>query len=141
MARGLSREAFTFGELQHWERLWGQQGVRVPFAMQPYRAVRVVVAPVRTAGDALLLRYSGGAFRPWLRRCTRQQAAAAPVCGRPPQLVDCARVWRRFFSPELIPLMEATRTDASGALVLPRSAQRACVTLPQPRQPGNETSA
>ena len=128
MARGLAREGMSFGELQYWERLWGQQGIRVPLAANPFRAAHAVASPVRAVGDALLLRYSGGPYLPWLRRCTPLAAASAPLCGRPAAFaVDCARVWRRFFANSLVPIVEASRTDAEGELRLPHGAQRPCV--------------
>ena len=125
LARGLAREAFTYDELLYWERLWGQQGVRDPPSLRPFRAAHAVAKPSREIGDALMLRFSGGQFSPWLRRCTPASAASAPVCGKSLQ-VDCARLWRPYFSPSLVPLMEA-EFDESGALQLVRSAQRPCV--------------
>ena len=113
LARGLAREGLSFGELQYWERLWGQQGVRVPLATRPFRAVHATAAAERANGDALLLRFSAGAFRPWLRRCGALAAAAAPARGRPgaPTAGDCARVWRRFFASSLAALAEAHEVD------------------------------
>jgi hypothetical protein len=102
LARGLARASLTFGELQYWERLWGQQGVRIPLATSPFRAAHAMPSPERAEGDAMLLRFSGGAYAPWLRRCTARAAAGAPLCGRPPMgPADCARVWRRFFAASL----------------------------------------
>ena len=129
LARGLARDGLSFGELQYWERLWGQQGVRVPLTTRPYRAVHAVSGPVRANGDALLLRFSAGPFKPWLRRCGPQAAAAAPLCGRPgvPTAGDCARLWRRFFAPGLAALVEARELDDAGALRPMRGAVRTCV--------------
>ena len=127
LAKGLAREALRLSELQYWDRLWGQQGLRVPFATRPFRAAHVAFAPVRTLGDALLLRYSGGPFKPWLKRCTPALVRAAPLCGRPPRTFDCARVWRRYFSAALIPLVEG-RGSGSRSACVPEGMKRMSTT-------------
>ena len=110
LARGLARESLTFGELQYWERLWGQQGVKLnTLSTRPFRAAHAVALPQRHLGDALMLRYSGGPFKPWLRRCTPSASSAAPLCGRVPPFFDCARIWRRYLSMHLVTKLEGKK--------------------------------
>ena len=155
LAAGLARSSLSLGELQYWERLWGQQGIRVPHATHPFRAAHVAAMglPARQSGDALMLRYSGGPHVPWRRRCSPRSQAAAPLCGRPPRgPADCADVWDRFFAPHLVPVVQASalrdgvavEADAPGsdmptavssvppALQLTKGAQRPCVPDPEP---------
>lgn len=110
LARGLAREAFAYDELRFWQRLYGQDGVSIPFQLQPFRAVHVVRSPARDAANALIVRFSGGPYLPWLRSCSPSVAAHAPRCGR--GTAECFRLWRPYLSRALIPLL---RDDGAGA--------------------------
>jgi len=132
LARGLARDAFTRDELRFWQRLYGQDGISIPYERRPYRAAHAVAAPVRDAGNALLLRFSGGPYWPWLRRCTQPVAAGAPRCGR--SHVDCASLWRPYFRRALIATFQPdVATPDSDADPdddrLTHSAQFQCVDL------------
>ena len=129
MARGLGRECRSYGEMGYWQRFWGQQAITVPLAQAPVRAPHAVLRPSREAGDARLVRFGGGAIKPWLRRCS--SSAAPALCGRPPQ--DCAKLFWKQLDPKLIPLIQATPDDgASGGLrVPPKPQQRPCVPAPR----------
>ena len=112
LARGLAREAFAHDELRFWQRLYGQDGVSIPFQMRPFRAVHVVRSPARDAANALIVRFSGGPYLPWLRSCSPSVAALAPRCGR--GTAECFRLWRLYFSRALIPLLRGDGADADG---------------------------
>ena len=134
LAPGLSRSSLTFAELQYWQRLWGQQygtPASAASSTQPFCAMHVVgVADsgaaaaaeealpgvaARSSGDPLLLGFSGGPHKPWLRRCSGAAQAAAPLCGRPPSgPIDCALIWRRYLHPRLVPVAESARRGGGG---------------------------
>ena len=120
MARGLGRECWSYGEMGYWQRFWGQQAVTVPLQQAPPRAPHAVLRPSREAGEARLLRFGGGAVKPWLRRC---KASAAPaLCGRPPQ--DCAKLFWKQLDTKLDRLIEmgASNSTATEAYMSPNSA-------------------
>ena len=105
LARGLARESLTFGELQYWERLWGQQGIklntldealprgpcrcpssaapwRCPDAALLWRSIQTVATPLHAVG---LVRRA-----PLLRPYKPSPPTAVPP------FFDCARIWRRY---------------------------------------------
>ena len=125
LARGLAREGWSWSEASYWHRLWGLQGVRLPFDVRPVRAVHAAPAPRRASGDALLLRFSGGPMKPWLKRCGGAEAAGAPLCGR--SGADCAKLWLRYISEQSLLLAEANE-EGSLVAVEGSSARLACVT-------------
>ena len=130
LSRGLAREALTYAELSYWQRHWGQQGVPLSLSLAPFRAPQAVASPQRQLGDALLLRFSGGRYKPWLRRCSAATREGAPRCGRGGSSGDCAALWWRFLAPRLLKMLAATDADASGALRLATTPQRPCVPEP-----------
>ena len=132
VARGLARDAWSYSEAEYWHRYWGLQGVTFPFSTKPVRAPHAALSPKREAGDALLLRFSGGPMKPWLKRCGGTTAAGVPLCGK--SNFDCAKLWLKQVSEEAMRTLEAQDTAASNALLTSLAAvdvlgaRRACVS-------------
>ncbi|KAL1525728.1 hypothetical protein AB1Y20_020572 [Prymnesium parvum] len=139
LCRGLARDSFTLPELSYWHRHWGQQGVTFPLVLAPFRAPQAVALPQRAQGDALILRFNGGAYKPWMRRCSKATSDGAPRCGR--GFYDCANIWWRFVARRLLRPLAAVDTVASGALRLPPTATRPCVPEPPPAAAAEDTDA
>lgn len=130
LARGLARDGWSYSEAVYWRRYWGLQGVAIPSSTKPVRAPHVAVGPRREAGDALLLRFSGGSLKPWLRRCGGPGASGVPLCGRAGY--DCSKLWLRQVSEEALRAIEATEADTALASSVSSAdaigVRRACVT-------------
>jgi hypothetical protein len=130
LARGLARDGWTHSEAVYWHQYWGLQGLNIPFSTKPMRAPHVALRPRREAGDALLLRFSGGAVKPWLKRCGGPTASGVPMCGR--SGFDCAKLWLRQISEEALRAIEAPEAGPALALSVASAdvlgVRRACVT-------------
>uniref|UniRef100_A0A6U5JRB2 Uncharacterized protein n=1 Tax=Calcidiscus leptoporus TaxID=127549 RepID=A0A6U5JRB2_9EUKA len=128
LARGLARDSWSHLEAAYWHRYWGQQGVHYTYSLRPVRAHHAVASPRRETGDALLLRFSGGVYKPWVRRCDASSAPAAAVCGR--RWSDCASLWWQYVAEANVAMIEAHDTDPSGTLLALSTNQRPCVADP-----------
>ena len=120
--KGLGSGGARLSELQYWDRLWGQQGLRVPFATRPFRAARCLRARAdlgRRPPLALLGRSVQAVAQALHTRAGEGRGFVAV------HTFDCARVAAVLFAA-LIPLVEGRARQPSACV--PEGMKRTSTT-------------